>query len=100
MTGVPKLNPLTSKAISIHPGGHVCEPSATEGDSLARAARAGWVSKKLLFHATVHRQLKAVLSPLRILAFSLFLLLLGSESRVGWQEGRMSPHSFYLLWAQ
>lgn len=60
----------------------------------------GWVSKQETLFMPLHTgSWRLRLSPLRILVISLFLLLLGSESRVGWQEGRMSPHSFSLVWA-
>lgn len=46
VTGVLKLNPLASKAVSIHPSGHMCQPPAS---SVAWAVRVGWVSNKLVF---------------------------------------------------
>lgn len=98
VTGVPSLNSFTSRATIIHPSGHVFQSSAIEGHGLTWAARVGWKSKKLLFRATTHRHLKAVLSPLRICDFFISVPL-GRESRSGQQKGRMSPHSFSLLWA-
>lgn len=94
VTGVPRLSPLISKATSIYPDGHVCQLSAIEGENLAWTAIVEWISLKLLFLATVQGCAHASEN-----CNDLFLLLLGSEFRVGWQEGRMCSHSFSMLWA-
>lgn len=90
VTGVLKTNPLTSKATSIHPSGHVSAPCQ------CGTCCQGWRSEQQTpFFMAMHT---GALFPLRILVI-LFLPLLGSESREGWQEGKMNPQIFSLLWA-